>query len=46
MNPIRRQLLLGTAAALCAPQTLATAARPRVVVIGGGWGGLAAARAL
>jgi NADPH-dependent 2,4-dienoyl-CoA reductase/sulfur reductase-like enzyme len=46
MNPTRRQLLLGTAAALCAPQILATPARPRVVVIGGGWGGLTAARAL
>jgi NADPH-dependent 2,4-dienoyl-CoA reductase/sulfur reductase-like enzyme len=46
MNPIRRQLLLGTAAVLCAPHVIATPARPRVVVIGGGWGGLAAARAL
>lgn len=46
MNPIRRQLLLGSAAILCAPHIIATPARPRVVVIGGGWGGLAAARAL
>ena len=46
MNPTRRQLLLGSAAILCAPHIIATPARPRVVVIGGGWGGLAAARDL
>lgn len=46
MNPTRRQVLLGTAAVLCAPYVMATPARPRIVVIGGGWGGLAAARAL
>jgi NADPH-dependent 2,4-dienoyl-CoA reductase/sulfur reductase-like enzyme len=46
MNPTRRQLLLGTAAVLCAPHVIAAPARPRVVVVGGGWGGLAAARTL
>lgn len=46
MKPTRRQLLLGSATALCAPSLVLGATRPRVVVIGGGWGGLAAARAL
>jgi len=46
MNPTRRQLILGTAAVLCAPGIVASPSRPRVVVIGGGWGGLAAARNL
>lgn len=46
MNPLRRQLLLASAAALCAPAVIATPARPRIVVIGGGWAGLAAARSL
>ncbi|HEX6735780.1 MAG TPA: FAD-dependent oxidoreductase [Azonexus sp.] len=46
MNPTRRQLLLGSALAFCTPHIIAAPARPRVVVIGGGWAGLAAARAL
>jgi len=46
MNPTRRQLILGTAAALCTPALLAGPARPSVIVVGGGWGGLAAARRL
>ncbi len=46
MNPYRRQLLLGSALAFGAPFLIAAPARPRVVVIGGGWGGLAAARTL
>jgi len=46
MNPTRRQLILGTAAALCTPALLAGPARPAVIVVGGGWGGLAATRRL
>lgn len=46
MNPLRRRLLLGTSAFLCAPHVIAIPARPRVVIVGGGWGGLAAAQAL
>ena len=46
MNLTRRQLLLGAASALCAPAILAAPARPKVVIIGGGWGGLSAARQL
>lgn len=42
----RRQFLLGTACVLGTPSVLATPARPKVVIIGGGWGGLAAARQL
>lgn len=42
----RRQFLLATGCTLCAPAIHATPARPRAVVIGGGWGGLAAARHL
>lgn len=42
----RRQLLLSTACAFAAPHVLATPTRPKVVIIGGGWGGLAAARPL
>ncbi len=46
MNITRRQLLLATACSLYAPAILATPARPKVVIIGGGWGGLSAARQL
>jgi NADPH-dependent 2,4-dienoyl-CoA reductase/sulfur reductase-like enzyme len=46
MNLTRRQLFLGTACALWTPRLLAQARRPKVIVIGGGWGGLAAARQL
>lgn len=46
MNISRRQLLLATACAVCAPAILAKPARPKVVIIGGGWGGLSAARQL
>ena len=42
----RRQLLLASACSLCAPTILASPARPKVVIIGGGWGGLSAARQL
>ena len=42
----RRQFLLGGACLLGAPCILATPARPKVVIVGGGWGGLAAARHL
>jgi NADPH-dependent 2,4-dienoyl-CoA reductase/sulfur reductase-like enzyme len=44
---MKRRALLQAAAALAATPFLARAATaPRVVVVGGGWGGLAAARAL
>ena len=46
MSITRRQLLLGTAFALAAPTILAASSRPKVVIIGGGWGGLSAARQL
>ena len=46
MPPTRRQFLLATGAALCAPAIIARPARPVVIVIGGGWAGLAAARRL
>lgn len=46
MTVTRRQLLLGTAFACCTPAILATPARPKIIVIGGGWGGLAAAHQL
>lgn len=42
----RRQLLLGSTIAFCTPAILATPARPKVVIVGGGWGGLTAARHL
>ncbi|MDZ4315789.1 MAG: FAD/NAD(P)-binding oxidoreductase [Azonexus sp.] len=43
MNISRRQFMLASAATLCAPAILATPARPKIVIIGGGWGGLSAA---
>jgi NADPH-dependent 2,4-dienoyl-CoA reductase/sulfur reductase-like enzyme len=46
MSISRRQFLLATGCTLCAPAIHATPARPRAIVIGGGWGGLAAARHL
>lgn len=46
MSLTRRQFLLATGCTLCAPAIRATPARPRAIVIGGGWGGLAAARHL
>lgn len=46
MTISRRQLLIASACTLCAPTVLATPARPKVVIIGGGWGGLSAARHL
>lgn len=42
----RRQFLVGTACFLGAPTLLASPIRPKVVIVGGGWGGLAAARQL
>ena len=46
MTMTRRELLLGSALACCIPSVLAKPARPRIIVIGGGWGGLAAASQL
>lgn len=46
MNLTRRQLFLGAAGALFTPHLLARPSRPKVIIIGGGWGGLAAARQL
>src|SRR6185369_70540 len=46
MSLTRRQFLLAAGCTLCAPAIRATPARPRAIVIGGGWGGLAAARHL
>jgi NADPH-dependent 2,4-dienoyl-CoA reductase/sulfur reductase-like enzyme len=46
MNPRRRQFTLGACALAAAPLLAAKPGRQRVVVIGGGWGGLAAARQL
>ncbi|UCV02847.1 FAD-dependent oxidoreductase [Dechloromonas denitrificans] len=42
----RRQFLLGTACLLGASTVMAAPVRPKVVIVGGGWGGLAAARQL
>ena len=42
----RRQFLLSSSGLLCAPSILSAKTGPKVVVIGGGWGGLAAARHL
>jgi len=46
MNPRRRQFVLGACALAAAPRLRAGNERPRVVIIGAGWGGLAAARQL
>jgi NADPH-dependent 2,4-dienoyl-CoA reductase/sulfur reductase-like enzyme len=46
MPATRRQFLLATTAVLCAPAIVARPARPVVIVIGGGWAGLTAARQL
>ncbi|PKO91184.1 MAG: pyridine nucleotide-disulfide oxidoreductase [Betaproteobacteria bacterium HGW-Betaproteobacteria-10] len=46
MTISRRQLLIASACTLCAPTVLATPTRPKVLIIGGGWGGLSAARHL
>ena len=49
MTFTRRQFLLSTTGALgilSAPSLLAQSTRPKVVIIGGGWGGLSAARQL
>jgi NADPH-dependent 2,4-dienoyl-CoA reductase/sulfur reductase-like enzyme len=49
MTFTRRQFMLSTASVigtLSAPLLLAQATRPKVVIIGGGWGGLSAARHL
>ena len=47
MNPRRRQFTLGACALAASPLLWATTpARQRAVIVGGGWGGLAAARQL
>lgn len=42
----RRQFLLAASCTLCAPAIHATPSRPKAIVVGGGWGGLVAARQL
>ena len=46
MNPSRRHFTFGVCSLAAAPLLAAKTNRQRVVVIGGGWGGLAAAKQL
>lgn len=48
MNPTRRQLLLASSLASLTPgfSFAVTPARPKILIVGGGWGGLSAASAL